>query len=202
MKVLDYKNWKKRNLLVLKMLTASDLLENSLSLLGIPYILYDCVEETNLEKRWETDKDLVCGIIISGSRVVPEYHMLPSFPEHIIENLPVLGICYGHEILGSILGSKIVDSPNGGEKTSVIVSLKSDPIFQSLDTDLKWQVTMRHDQMLQTLPPGSKLIASTSDCPVAGFHHEDKNWWGLQFHPEKDWMGNIVFKNFYSICRS
>jgi GMP synthase-like glutamine amidotransferase len=36
--------------------------------------------------------------------------------------------------------------------------------------------------------------------PIAGFHHEEKEIWGLQFHPEKDWIGDEVLKNFYQYC--
>ena len=184
------------------MLTTSDLLENSLSLLGIPIIVYDCVVENNLEERWQKDKDLICGVIISGSRTVPEYHLMPAFPSEIIENLPTLGICYGHELLGEILGAKIVDCGPNGEHLSTIAKLYKNSLFEGIDTSEKWQVTMKHDQMLASLPNGCELIASTALTPVAGFFSPEKNWWGIQFHPEKDWMGNIIFKNFYAICRS
>ena len=202
MKLLDYKNWKRRNLLVLKMLTSSDLLENSLDLLEIPNITYDCVEENDLESRWEKDKDSVCGIIISGSRTVPEYDFMPSFPEKIIKDLPALGICYGNELLGQELGSNVVNCNQPvGEKGSVIAKLHKDPIFAGIDTSEPTIVTMNHDQMLDKLPPGAILLASTEATPVAGFKHSEKSWWGLQFHPEKDWMGTIIFRNFYKICR-
>jgi GMP synthase-like glutamine amidotransferase len=201
-KVLDYKNWKKRNLLVLKMLTTSDLLENSLSLLGLPHIVYDCTQEENFEERWKADKDNVCGVIISGSRTIPEYRLMPAFPEMIIYETPVLGICYGHEILGAILGSEIVNCNGYGEHTTVRAKLYPDPLFESIDTSVEWVVSMRHDQMLSDLPNNSKLLASTTMTPVAGFYNEEHRWWGIQFHPERDWFGNIIFKNFYKICRS
>jgi len=184
------------------MLTTSDLLENSLLLLGIPFILYDCVKENNLDERWQKDKDQVCGIIISGSRTIPEFNFEPLFPNNIIESLPVLGICYGHEILGNLLGVKTIDcNPPYGENSAVKANILPDNLFKGFDTSEDIIVTMRHDQMLAELPSGSKLIASTEMTPIAGFHHIEKKWWGIQFHPEKDWLASTVFKNFYRECR-
>lgn len=202
-KLLNYKSWKRRNILVLKMLTATDILESSLQLMGIPHIVYDTKIEPDLQKQWKKDQDTVCGIIISGSRTDHELHIEPAFPEEIIESLPVLGLCYGHEILGNLLGSKVVDcNPPYGEHSMVEISLHEDLLFEGIDVSKKYMAQMNHDQMLQSLPTGAKLLASTSMTPVAGFHHDRTNWWGLQFHPEKDWSHNLIFKNFYRFCRS
>jgi GMP synthase-like glutamine amidotransferase len=201
MKILNYDKWKKRSLLVIKMLTTSDILEASLTLLEIPFIVYDMKEDFDIESAWQKDKHSICGIIISGSRTNPATAM-PSFPDDIIENFPVLGICYGHEILGSLLGCKIVDcNLPFGENSAVIIDLLADELFNGIDTKKDCIVNMHHDQMLESLPEGSKLIAKTDLTPVAGFHHKEKKWWGIQFHPEKDLTGETIFKNFYEICR-
>lgn len=200
--IQNYQNWKKRNLLVLKMMTTSNLVETSLQTLGIPFIEYDCVKETNLASKWEKDKELCCGVIITGSLTDDDLKLDPSFPLDIIENLPVLGICYGHEFIGEILGAEIVEcNPPVGEFGPTKVDLLKDELFKGLDIKEDWIVTMRHDKMLKELPNGAKLIAKTDLTPIAGFHHKEKRYWGIQFHPEKDWLKDVVFKNFYEICR-
>ena len=73
-------------------------------------------------------------------------------------------------------------------------------IFNGIDISQEQMVKMEHYKMLDKIPPGAKLIASTNMTPIAGFHHKEKEVWGLQFHPEKDWSGEIIFKNFYQHC--
>jgi len=203
MKVLNYKNWEKRRILILKMWTTSGFLESSLDFLDIPYIIYDCLKDKEWEEKWKTDIDRCCGIIITGSKNNVDYNYEPAFPESIIAKLPVLGICYGHEILGNLLGSEIVKcNTDYGEHGNVNAKIYPNVIFDGLEGQDHNIVTMNHDLMLDKLPTNTELLASTKFTPIAAFHHKEKNWWGLQFHPEKDWLANIVLTNFYKICRN
>jgi GMP synthase (glutamine-hydrolysing) len=203
MEVMNYDAWKKRFILVLRMLTAEDLILNSLDFLGIPYIEYDTTTDYDLDRQWKTDINKVCGIIISGSRTAINFNFMPSFPIDIINTgIPVLGICYGNEFLSGHLGSEIVACNQPlGEHGTVIAKLSKNELFNGLNVENPTLVTMNHDMMMADIPKNTTLIASTELTKHAGFYHEEKRWWGIQFHPEKDWLGAIIFKNFYEICR-
>jgi GMP synthase-like glutamine amidotransferase len=196
-----YNQWKKKKLLLLKMTTSNNILEQCLEFNNIPCIIYDCslMNEVEISKAWETDKYDIRGIIVGGS-ITPDA-IYPAFPTHILEEVDkVLGICYGCEVLAEMLGSTIIECNHPvGETGSVIITLKNDILFKGLDLSLDWAVTMNHDMMIKKLPNDCELIASTELTPIAGFHHYKKKWWGLQFHPEKDWLGSIIFKNFYDL---
>ena len=203
MKILNYEKWNKRKILVLKMITSSFMLESYLESVGIPTETIDCNEDIDIEAQFKKLKDSICGVVISGSLTTKKYNEYPRFPLDILENVPVLGICYGHELLCEVLESTIVDcNPPMGEHSVVSATLIKNPLFEGIDVSKPTIVTMNHDEMVENLPNGATLIAHTKLTPVAGFYHPEKMWWGIQFHPEKDWLGDIIFKNFYEICRS
>jgi len=69
MRMLNYNKWRKRNLLVLKMIDNFHFLEDKLSTMNIPFKLYDCTDQnTDVLKLWRTDKELISDIIISGGK--------------------------------------------------------------------------------------------------------------------------------------
>ena len=197
--MMNYASWQKRNLLVVRMITSSTLIEDRLTLLNIPFTVYDSTKHDHLD--WEKLRNTVCGIVISGSISYPEYNLNPAVTKQLLDSdVPKLGVCYGHEIIGNHLGS-IVDSMEPvGEYSTTIVKFYKNPIFNGIDVSRQWTCTMKHDYSLENLPPGAVLIAETDSTPIAGFYHEASKSWGLQFHPEKDWLGDIIFPNFYRIC--
>lgn len=199
--VFDFHRWSRNKIAVFHMMRSSGQILVSLDLLNIPYEVFEG-DEIEEFKKFDLLKNDFCGIIISGGLIEP-YHIKPTIPDNIIDyNLPKLGICLGHEILGTYLGSDLIDcSPEtSGEQGEVLAELKDDIIFKGIDISLKQMVKMEHHKMLDKLPPGSNLIASTKLTPIAGFHHEIREIWGLQFHPEKDWMYQTVLQNFYKYC--
>ena len=157
-------------------------------------------DEVNLEEAWESDSNKFCGVIISGS-LLP-HDIMPPLPDFIFHlRVPVLGLCYGHEIMGIHLGAKLIECNNGvGEFSETEIRLKKSVLFEGLDLERNNFSMMAHHLMLDSLPHGTRLIAETYMTPIAGFESENELLFGLQFHPEKSWMGQIVFKNFYSHC--
>lgn len=199
---LAYKKWKRRTLLVLKMNTESISIESSLEHLGISYLVYN-YKDDNLLKKWKSDSDNICGIIVTGSSTQIEDGMIePSIPDTLMNaNVPILGICFGHEILGQHLGFKVIECNTPiGETGAVFAKLERSKIFQGIDVSQEQMVNMHHTIMLKDIPSDCEIIASTQLTPIAGFVNKKNNIWGVQFHPERNWLHDIIFDNFYKIC--
>jgi GMP synthase-like glutamine amidotransferase len=200
-KLFSFNKWSKNKIGIFNMTKYPGQIISALDLLGIPRIVLKSIDP-DLEEDFEEHEKNMCGIIISGGLLEPGMPF-PTVPKEALESkLPKLGICLGSEILGKYLGSNIIDcNPSAkGEYGEVIAQLHDDLIFKGIDTTQPETVRMEHYKMLDKLPSGAKLLASTNMTPIAGFHHEEKKIWGLQFHPEKDWEGDSVIRNFYRYC--
>ena len=195
----SYQGWLRRKILVIHMSTLHVDVEKELEVCHIDFDSWK-FEDINIEEAWESDGKRYCGIIITGS-LLP-HDVMPPLPDVIFHSgIPVLGLCYGHEIMGVHLGSNLVQC-NGdlGEFSEVEIELMDSILFSGLDTSKNQSSVMAHHLMLDSLPNGTKLIAKTSMTPIAGFESIDGLLFGLQFHPEKSWLGQIIFNNFYLHC--
>ena len=202
-KVFNFKRWSRNKIALFHMMKASGEISATLDMLEIPYDLFEGADPLQEEGFKDLAKNY-CGIIISGGLIEP-FHVYPSVPPSVMTcGLPKLGICLGNEILGTYLGSGLTEcSPaTKGEYGPVLAKLHENLIFDGLGLDYtkRHTVRMEHYKMLDKLPKGSELLASTNFTPIAGFYHKGKETWGLQFHPEKSWQRGSVFGNFYKYC--
>jgi GMP synthase (glutamine-hydrolysing) len=133
------------------------------------------------------------GIVITGSHaMVTDHH---EWSEHtaawlqdaFAAHLPILGICYGHQLLAYALGGKVGDNPKGKEYGTVDVyrteESAGDRLLGGPEASLKAQVS--HSQTVLSLPPGAKRLAYSAVDPNQAFVFGGRVW-GLQFHPEFD----------------
>lgn len=104
---------------------------------------------------------------------------------------PILGICFGHQILARALGGLVGRNPRGWEVGTHSIQLTPDgqtsPLFQSLDSQppTPLAVLQSHQDAVLTLPPGAVLLATNSHTPVQAFQSAPgSRQFGLQFHPE------------------
>ena len=117
--------------------------------------------------------------------------------------LPVLGVCLGHQALGEVFGGKVVRAARLMHgKTSPILH-KGRGLFAGLDNP--FEATRYHSLILEreTLPETLEIVAWTPEGEVMGLKHREYEAWGVQFHPESvlTVSGLKVIENFLTICR-
>ena len=107
--------------------------------------------------------------------------------EAVTTGTPLLGICYGHQLLAHALGGRVGRNPRGREIGTVAVELQAaareDPLLGGLPAQLTVQAT--HVESVLELPPGARLLASSAIDPHQAFACAERAW-GVQFHPEFD----------------
>lgn len=136
------------------------------------------------------------AIIFSGSpySVYEKNAPLPN-PSLYSQSIPILGICYGHQLLAYQLGGKVKPKEKkqfGRENLRVLKS----PLFAGLKKEeIVW---FSHGDQVESAPSGFEVIASTSGVKIAGMQNLVKNFFGIQFHPEVTHTkcGTKVLENF------
>lgn len=129
------------------------------------------------------------GIILSGGpNSVYEMDNLKAAESLFKLNIPILGICYGMQIMASSLGGKVESSGTREFGYAEIFNCESELLSGIIDGEKNshqfMQVWMSHGDKVTTLPPGFKVIASNESCPIAAMADEVRNFYGIQFHPE------------------
>ncbi|HEX6592653.1 MAG TPA: glutamine-hydrolyzing GMP synthase [Moraxellaceae bacterium] len=131
------------------------------------------------------------GIILSGGPETVTEADTPRAPECVFTlGVPVFGTCYGMQTMAQQLGGK-VESSNFREFGYAEVKLETKTrFFEDIEDHVKddgsvtLDVWMSHGDKVTVLPPGFAVTASTPSCAIAAMSHEDKHFYGVQFHPE------------------
>ena len=143
------------------------------------------------------------GIILSGgpSSVYSPKAPLPD-PTIFQLGLPILGICFGVQLLAQFLGGKVEKGQKREYgKGTLTVKDKSCALFSKLPASL--QVWNSHGDKLTKMPAGFKTVAVTENSEYAAIEHRDKKFFGLQFHPEvvHTPRGREIITNFvHGVC--
>lgn len=123
------------------------------------------------------------GIILTGGPNSCFEADSPSCSKELFElGIPILGLCYGAQLMMHILGGKVEHAPvREYGKTEVLVNTKS-PLFTNVqEKTLCW---MSHFDYISKVADGFSVVAHTADCPVAAAENKEKNLYAIQFHPE------------------
>jgi GMP synthase (glutamine-hydrolysing) len=145
----------------------------------------------------------VKGLIFSGGPSSVYEPNAPKLHPRILEvNLPILGLCYGHQLLAQLTGSKV--EPAACKEYGVAQVKIDKPVGVLEGLSEKEQVWMSHGDTVFTPPPGFESLAHTDNCPVAAFRHKTKPIYGLQWHPEviHTENGMRMLQNFiFQVCK-
>ena len=142
------------------------------------------------------------GIILTGGPNSCYLEGAPTCSKELFEaGIPVLGLCYGAQLMQHVLGGK-VERADKQEYGKTIVEVDTDsPLFQGIPAEtICW---MSHFDYISKTAPGFVPIASTRDCPVAAAEYALKKLYAIQFHPEvlHTEKGKEILHNFvYEIC--
>jgi len=142
------------------------------------------------------------GIILSGGPMSVYDKGAPQLDPRILRTgLPILGICYGLQLLGKEMGGKIARSDRR-EYGRATITLSGESKL-TLDLPSQSQVWMSHGDHVSEMPRGFAKVASTSSIDIAAVADPEKKIYGVQFHPEVSHTehGNTILKNFlFEIC--
>ena len=146
----------------------------------------------------------VKGIILSGGpNSVYDEDAFKLDPEILTLGLPVLGICYGMQLIAYNLGGKVSPSNHREYGKAIIKIEKENSIFQILPNEM--QVWMSHGDSVTTMPDGFEIYATSPSCAIAAFGNPMKKLYGVQFHPEvrHSVYGQEILRNFvFNICEA
>lgn len=148
------------------------------------------------------DEHRPAGIVLSGGPNSVYEADAPQLPAFLLESeRPVLGICYGMQLLTVALGGKVAAASQREYGPAAISHQPRSPLFDGLEAEL--QVWMSHGDRIESLPPGFSALAQSENSPLAAIGDLERNRYGLQFHPEVQHSscGQAIFRNFlFKIC--
>ncbi|MEM2026906.1 MAG: glutamine-hydrolyzing GMP synthase [Candidatus Bathyarchaeia archaeon] len=143
----------------------------------------------------------VKGLILSGGPLSVYKGDAPNLNNILGMGLPVLGICYGHQLLAYIAGGVVKPADRGEYGVTYVTITKPVGILEGLG--LREKVWMNHSDAVYSLPEEYEILAYTENCPIAAFKHKSKPIFGVQWHPEVAHTENgiLILRNFiFNIC--
>jgi len=142
------------------------------------------------------------GVIMSGGPSSVYEENVPDFNSDILNlDLPILGLCYGHQLMAKSYGGNVGKAEVGEFGIAHLTQVKSSPLLEGISETT--QVWMSHQDGVLSLGEGFEVIGTTKDCPFAAVQNLSKKRFSLQCHCEvKDTPeGNRIFENFAKICQ-
>jgi GMP synthase (glutamine-hydrolysing) len=137
---------------------------------------------------WDTPPERVMalhprGFILSGGPAGVYEDGAPSLPGYVLESgMPVLGICYGMQLLAHGLGGQVAPTPRREYGPAQVERVGEAAFLAPLDAQP--QVWMSHGDRVERVPPGFDVLARSDNSPVAALGDRQRRYFGVQFHPE------------------
>ncbi len=143
------------------------------------------------------------GIIFTGGPNSVYDEKAPHCSKEVFElGIPILGICYGCQLMAYTLGGKVTNASGKSEYGKSEVSLdNTSDLFQNVtDKEICW---MSHGDFIEAIPEGFHVTGTTATCPTAAIENTEKKFYGVQFHPEVNHTpkGKDMIRSFlYQVC--
>jgi len=151
------------------------------------------------------DFDQIKGIILSGGPSTVTKKKYESIPKKIFDQkIPILGICYGLQLISKIFGGKIKSSNKRREFGRAFLINKKPSLLTKNFFNTKQSVWMSHEDAVYKLPKNFKIIASTKNSKLTIIENTKEKIYGVQFHPEVTHTdnGKKILANFvFLICK-
>jgi len=151
--------------------------------------------------------DLYDVIVVSGSqRLLAESGITDTYVHEadFIKSTekPVLGICFGHQLLAMAFGSEVINMGSKVEGHYVVQRVKDNEIFEGLPE--RFMVRESHQEMVVEVPFDFELLANSPNCPIEVIKHNILPIYGVQFHPERfddeHPAGKSILENFFKLA--
>jgi GMP synthase (glutamine-hydrolysing) len=162
----------------------------------------DLGEEAELMKNTSTIDEILSkepdGLILSGG---PDIERAGNCSIYVRDlDLPILGICLGHQVMALTYGGEVKTGAAGGYASVEIEIIDEDDILKGLGPRTK--VWASHTDEVRSLPPDFIRLARSRICEIEAMKHSTKPLYGVQWHPEVSHTerGNDLLKNFFEIC--
>ena len=143
------------------------------------------------------------GIIFTGGPASVYGEDAPKCDKEMFNlGIPILGICYGMQLMTQILGGEVAKASKREYGATNVSIVDNSVLLNGFDKNNTF--LMSHTDFVKTIPEGFYNIASTTSCPNAGIENNKKRLYGIQFHPEVSLSknGTKVIKNFlFEICK-
>jgi len=138
------------------------------------------------------------AIILPGSSYRIAYNSLGVDRAIYSLGIPILGICYGHQIIARDLGGDYGESPTAikGDLVKLRLLEKSHILREFEGGEEVW---MNHNDEVREVPSEFRVVASTEQCQIAAMQHKSKPIYGVQFHPEQSPGGHLIFEALLGI---
>ncbi|GAB4016385.1 aminodeoxychorismate/anthranilate synthase component II [Spirosoma sp. KCTC 42546] len=163
------------------------------------------VVRTNESWSQLTDEPVDAVVLSPGPGVPGQAGRLMDVIEYYHQQVPMLGVCLGHQALGEFFGAKLIPAhrPMHG-KVSLTRVIEKDVLWQGLPTE--FDVTRYHSLVLTDMPDSLACTAVTQQDEVMALRHQTLPIWGIQFHPEaaltqyglriiENWIEFVLFRN-------
>ncbi len=142
------------------------------------------------------------GIILTGGPCSVGSETAPLFDPAVLDiGIPVLGICYGAQLLAYLAGGAVSAAGSASEYGKTVLKVSESVLLQDLPAEsICW---MSHTDSVQKIPEGFRITAHTDKCPCAALEDPSRKLYGVQFHPEVTHTecGKQIFHRFlYEIC--